>query len=57
MKIKKKEIIILVLFIIVDTVESNKPQAPGVKDWDAYNRSAVGMEAREIRKGLRQGRW
>lgn len=47
----------LVLFIIVDTVESNKPQAPGVKDWDAYNRSAVGMEAREIRKGLRQGRW
>lgn len=47
----------LVLFIIVDTVEPNKPQAPGVKDWDAYNRSAVGMEAREIRKGLRQGRW
>lgn len=50
-------LVLLVTFIITNSAKSNKAEAPGVKDWDAYNRSTVGMEAREIRKGLRQGRW
>ena len=48
---------IVIVWIAIDIVETNKPQAPGVRDWNAYNKAAVGMSARDIKKGLQQGRW
>lgn len=53
--------IILLLFFIVwlvsDVSEATKKKPPGVKDWNSYNRDAVGMSARDIKKGLKSGRW
>lgn len=48
---------ILAVWAIYDIAVDCQKKAPGVKDWDAYNRDAVGMDAKEIRKGLKEGRW
>lgn len=50
-------LLFLVLWFVSDIIEENKPKAPGVKDWNKYNREAVGMSARDIKKGLKSGRW
>lgn len=42
---------------IIDVVESTKPQAPAIKDWDKYNRETISMSAKDIKRGIRAGRW
>ena len=32
-------------------------QAPPIKDYEKFNRETIGMDAKQIRNGLRCGRW
>lgn len=50
-------LLVLVVWLLSDIVEDNKPQAPGVKDWDKFNRDTIGMDSKDIKKGLRGGKW
>ncbi len=33
------------------------PKAPAIKDYEKFNRETIGMDAKQIRYGLRSGRW
>lgn len=48
---------IVVASCVCSSMESGKSNAPAVKDWDAFNRDTIGMSAKEIKKGVHQGRW
>lgn len=32
-------------------------QSPPIKDYEKFNREIIGMDAKQIRNGLRCGRW
>lgn len=54
--------LIMIIFILLVSCMYNvcanvEKKAPEVKDWDAFNKATIGMNAKDIQKGLRQGRW
>lgn len=48
---------IVVASCVYSSIDNATPKAPAIRNWDAYNLDTIGMSAKEIRKGVNQGRW
>lgn len=33
------------------------PKSPPIRDYEKFNRETLGMDAKEIKRGLRNGKW
>ena len=50
-------ILLVAIYVGYEGFKAIEPHAPAVKDWDKFNRDTIGMDAKEIKNGLRSGRW
>lgn len=45
------------LGIGISLKNASTPKAPPIKDYEKFNRETLGMDVKEIKRGLRNGRW